>query len=72
MVQWLGFSAFTAKDQGSNPGWGTKIPQATGQKNKIKIKNTTNQSIKQKRSGLSDTENELVVISGEREGGRAI
>ena len=43
-----------------------------GKKNKIIIKNTTNQSIKQKRSVLSGTENELVVISGEREGGRAI
>ena len=34
VVQWLGLHAFTAKDQGSIPGQGTKIPQATwcGQK----------------------------------------
>ena len=40
MVQRLGFSAFTAEGQGSTPGWGTKIPQASGQK-KIN-KNTKN------------------------------
>ena len=28
-VQWLGHCTFTAKDSGSIPGWGTKIPQAT-------------------------------------------
>ena len=27
-VQWLRFCAFTTKDLGSIPGWGTKIPQA--------------------------------------------
>ena len=27
-VQWLGLQALTAKDQGSVPGRGTKIPQA--------------------------------------------
>ena len=27
-VQWLGLCAFTAKDLGLLPGWGTKIPQA--------------------------------------------
>ena len=53
MVQWLGFSAFTAEGQGSTPGWGTKIPQATGQRNKIKIKNTTNRSIKQEKEAAS-------------------
>ena len=31
-VQWLGLSAFTAVALGSVPGWGTKIPQASGQK----------------------------------------
>ena len=28
MVQWLGPCTFTAKGSGSNPDWGTKIPQA--------------------------------------------
>ena len=28
VVQWLGLHTFTAKDAGSIPGWGTKIPQA--------------------------------------------
>ena len=28
VVQWLGFSAFTAEGLGSIPGWGTEIPQA--------------------------------------------
>ena len=28
--QWLGLGAFTAEDLDSVPGWGTKIPQATG------------------------------------------
>ena len=34
VVQWLGLFAFTAKDLGSIPGQGTKIPQAAwhGQK----------------------------------------
>ena len=27
-VQWLGLHPFTAKNPGSFPGWGTKIPQA--------------------------------------------
>ena len=30
MVQWLGFSVFTAKGQGSIPGQETKIPQVVG------------------------------------------
>ena len=29
LVQWLGLCAFTAKDPGSIPGQGTKIPQAS-------------------------------------------
>ena len=35
-VQWLGLCAFTAEGPGSDPGWGTKIPQASqhGQKKK--------------------------------------
>ena len=33
-VQWLGLGAFTAVGPGSIPGWGTKIPQALGQKTK--------------------------------------
>ena len=39
MVQWLGLHAFTAEGQGSIPGWGTRIPQATrrGQKKKNRI-----------------------------------
>ena len=36
MVQWLGVCAFTAKGLGLIPGHGTKIPQATKQKNKNK------------------------------------
>ena len=38
-VQWLGIHAFTAKDAGPIPGWGTKIPQASGpKKTKTKTK----------------------------------
>ena len=29
VVQWLGLCASTARDMGSIPGWGTKIPHAT-------------------------------------------
>jgi len=37
-AQWLGLHVFTAKDLGSTPHWGTKIPQASrcGQKKKKK------------------------------------
>ena len=45
-VEWLGFCAFIAKDLGSIPSWGTKIPQAEHQK----IKNN-----KKKISGLNMT-----------------
>ena len=34
-VQWLDLCPFTAKDPGSVPGWGAKIPQAV-QPNKFK------------------------------------
>ena len=36
VIQWLRFCAFTAKDMGSVPGWGTKTPQARrhGQRDK--------------------------------------
>ena len=34
--QWLGLLAFTAKDAGSIPGRGTKIPQAAGHGQKYK------------------------------------
>ena len=41
-ARWLGLCAFTAEDQGSTPGWGTKIPQAVwcsqrGGKNKADV-----------------------------------
>ena len=36
-VQWLGLQAFTAKDTGSIPDWGTKIQRVPqhGQKKKV-------------------------------------
>ena len=41
-VQWLGLQALTAKGQGSIPGQGTKIPQATGcDQNQNENKNNT-------------------------------
>ena len=36
-VQWLGLCTFTADGVGSIPGWGTKIPPATGHGQKKKI-----------------------------------
>ena len=43
-VQWLGLHASAAGDTGSIPGWGTKVPQATGcgQKKIDKIRITIN------------------------------
>lgn len=36
-VQWLGRGAFTARDSGSSPSWGSRIPQASRPGQKIKI-----------------------------------
>ena len=45
-VQWLGFCTFTAKDPGSIPGRGTKIPKAaqSGQKKPPKTNKQTKNS----------------------------
>ena len=44
VVKWLGLQASIARGMGSIPGWGTKIPQATGQHqiNKVPFIATSN------------------------------
>jgi len=37
-VQWLGLCTFIARALGSNPGWGTKIPQALKHNQKQKAR----------------------------------
>ena len=41
LVQWLGLGAFTAKDPGSIPSWGTKTPQVGWYGQKIYVCSST-------------------------------